>query len=296
MLPPPSPELAFGEYELGTIVYDDKPVCSFGLREKEFLRHIGIFGITGTGKSNVVLKLIDELINKGKKVFVFDWKKQYRDYLSIRPDADVLIFGVGNKNIPCFQFNPLIPPPGIEPYQFLEHVCQIVAQSYYCGEGVISLLRKAISSLYEKFGVYDGRTDRYPTFKDVLDYVYNLERKGRSRDWQESTLRSIEAVCHGGLGKIVNVQKPTMQLSELLKKNVFLELGDLGKSQKMFIIQSLLFYIYYYTMNRGVKEKFLNAIVIEEAHHILREHSKTTKEPISDVILKEIRENSIRGN
>jgi hypothetical protein len=272
-------------------MYDETPVCKFGLRENEFLRHLGLFGITGTGKSNVVFKLIDELMKKGKKVFVFDWKRQYRDFLSIRPDADVLIFGVGNDKIPTFQFNPLIPPAGIPPLQYLEHVCQIVASSYYCGEGVISLLRRAITDLYKEFGVHDSTAKAYPTFKDVLIYINNIERKGRSKDWQESTVRSLEAICHGGIGEIVNVQSPTMQLSELLNQNVFLELGDLGQSQKSFIIQSLLTYLYYFAMNRGVREKLLNVIVVEEAHHILRDHSHTTvKEPISDIILKEIRE------
>ncbi|MBN1156130.1 ATP-binding protein [Candidatus Woesearchaeota archaeon] len=291
MLPPPPSESAFGEFELGTVTYDEKPVCMFGMRERELLRHIGIFGITGTGKSNVVFKLIDELLRHKRNVFVFDWKKQYRDYLSIRPEADVLIFGVGNPNIPCFQFNPLIPPPGLDPSQYLEHVCQIVASAYYCGEGVISLLRKAISLLYHDYGVFEGKAEKYPTFRDVLEIVQNTEKSGgRSKDWQESTIRSLEAICHGGIDKIVNVQQPTLQLSELLKHNVILELGDLGQSQKKFIIQSLLFYIYYYTMNRGVRERFLNAIIIEEAHHILQEHSKTSAEPITDIILKEIRE------
>ena len=49
-------------------------------------------------------------------------------------------------NIPTFQFNPLIPPPGVEPSQYLELVCQITANAYFAGEGVISLLRKAINS------------------------------------------------------------------------------------------------------------------------------------------------------
>jgi len=188
------------------------------------------------------------------------------------------------------QFNPLIPPPGIEPFQYLEHVCQIVASSYYCGEGVISLLRQAISALYKEFGVYDGMVEKYPTFNDVLEYIQNIEKRGRSRDWHDSTIRALQAICHGGLSQIVNVQAPTLKMSELLNRNVFLELGDLGESQKKFIIQSLLTYIYYYSMNRGVKEKFLNAIIIEEAHHILRDTGRTVKEPISDIILKEVRE------
>lgn len=291
LLPPPDPKDSQGEYELGSVIYDNREIGKFGLREKEFLRHLGLFGITGTGKSNVVFKLIDELIRHGKHVFVFDWKRQYRDILTYKSDLDILIFGVGNKEIPTIEFNPLIPPPGLDPHQYLEHTCQIVASAYYCGEGVISLLRNAISFLYEEYGVYAGNATKYPTFQDVLTHISDIEKKGRSRDWWESTKRSLEAICHGGIGDIVNVQKPTLQLDELLNKNVFLELGDLSQSQKSFIIQSLLTYLYYYSMNRGVREKLMNVIVIEEAHHILRDHSHTTvKEPITDIILKEIRE------
>lgn len=293
LLPPPDPQKAKGEYPLGEIIYDNKLVSFFGLREHEFIRHIGMYGVSGSGKSNVVFKLIDELLIKNKKVFVFDWKRQYRDFLSIRPNADVLIFGVGNKNIPTFQFNPLIPPIDFSPDQHIEIISQIIANSYYLGEGCIAILRTLIKEKYKEFGVYDGDVKVYPTFKDILNTALTKKSIGRSRDWYDSTLRSLQAICHGALSKIVNVQKPSMQLSELLNHNVFLELGDLGQSQKMFIIQSLLTYIYYYSMNRGIKEKFLNAIIIEEAHHILRDHSNTIKEPISDIIFKEIREFSV---
>jgi len=47
-------------------MYDKTEVCTFGLREHEFLRHLGLFGITGTGKSNAVFKIIDELMKKNK--------------------------------------------------------------------------------------------------------------------------------------------------------------------------------------------------------------------------------------
>ena len=41
-----------GEYRLGKVVYGDRKFYSFGLWEDEWLRHIGIFGTTGSGKTN----------------------------------------------------------------------------------------------------------------------------------------------------------------------------------------------------------------------------------------------------
>jgi len=42
---------------------------------------------------------------------VFDWKRNYRDLLSVPDCKDLLIFTVG-RDVCGFRFNPLIPPPG----------------------------------------------------------------------------------------------------------------------------------------------------------------------------------------
>ena len=49
-LMPPDKEIADGEYFIGYVLNENIPLYSFGLREKEFLRHILITGSTGTGK------------------------------------------------------------------------------------------------------------------------------------------------------------------------------------------------------------------------------------------------------
>src|SRR5262245_9190921 len=35
---------ALGEYRLGTVTYNNKPLHPFGLRENEWIQHVGIFG------------------------------------------------------------------------------------------------------------------------------------------------------------------------------------------------------------------------------------------------------------
>src|SRR2546426_12286713 len=47
LLPPPAPDSATGEFLLGTIVYARTPLFPLYLRRDNFVKHIGIFSITG---------------------------------------------------------------------------------------------------------------------------------------------------------------------------------------------------------------------------------------------------------
>ena len=57
-LPPPLPQETIGDYQLGMVIYPDKPYSIFGLREEELCKHIMITGMTGTGKTPAVLQTI----------------------------------------------------------------------------------------------------------------------------------------------------------------------------------------------------------------------------------------------
>src|SRR5688572_17916083 len=52
-LPPPVRHECAGEYELGVVLYPPRSSYAlFGLRESEWIRHVLIVGMTGTGKTN----------------------------------------------------------------------------------------------------------------------------------------------------------------------------------------------------------------------------------------------------
>ena len=56
LLKPPPQELADGEYPVGMIHYGRDSFYPFGLREDEFIQHIGIFGRSGSGNSFTLLQ------------------------------------------------------------------------------------------------------------------------------------------------------------------------------------------------------------------------------------------------
>lgn len=286
---PPSEERASGNYYIGDVLYNKKCLYPFGLREKEWIQHLGIFGRSGAGKTNLGFSIVSELVKKNKPFIIFDWKRNYRDLTALPEFRDLLIFTVG-RNIVPLRFNPLIPPQGTDPKTWLKKIIEVVAHSYFLGEGVMYLLQKAINSVYRKYGVYDGTVRNYPTFRDVLRWFDKYHAKGREANWLVSTLRAISTICFGEMNRLTNTGN--QQIDQLLKKKVILELDALTQSDKIFFIEALLLWIHHYRLREKERESFKHAVIIEEAHHILSSEkaSLTGGESIMETTFREIRE------
>ena len=79
LLIPPGKEQAAGEYNIGDVIYGNKELYPFGLREDEFIQHVAVFGRSGAGKTNIGFNILEQLANHKKPFIVFDWKRNYRD-------------------------------------------------------------------------------------------------------------------------------------------------------------------------------------------------------------------------
>jgi hypothetical protein len=261
----------------------------FALREKEWIQHVGIFGRSGGGKTNLGFLLVRELVKNNKPFLVFDWKRNYRDLIVLPEFKDILVTTIGRNVVPL-RFNPLIPPKGTDPHTWLKKIIEVIAHSYFLGEGVMYLLQKAINSVYRRFGVYEGTVTSYPTFRDVLRWFDKYEAKGREANWLSSTLRAISTICFGEMNRLTNTGN--QQLEELLTKRVILELDALTQSDKIFFIESLLLWIHHYRLREKEREIFKHAVIIEEAHHILsgEKTGLTGGESIMETTFREIRE------
>lgn len=290
VLVPPAPEAAGGPYELGTIVYGGRPYARFGLREDEWIQHLGIFGRSGAGKTNVGFLVLDQLQRHQKPFLLFDWKRNYRDLISRPGFEDLEIYTIGRPFAPL-TFNPLVPPAGTPPKTWLKKVIEVIAHAYGLGNGVLYLLQQTLDSVYARFGVYSGSPERYPTFQDVLDELRAYPAKGREAGWLSSTLRAMAALCFGDMETVVNRGQNT-HIEALLQKPVILELEALTQADKIFFIQALLLWIHHFRMAEGFRETFKHAIVIEEAHHVLsgERHSLIGGQSVMEITFREIRE------
>lgn len=285
LLVPPAEGISQGEYCLGTVYYGDKPQYHFGLREHEWIQHIGIFGRTGSGKTNVGFLIVKNLIDRNKPFLIFDWKRNYRDLLS-QGNKDIQVFTIG-RDVSPFHFNPLVPPQGTLPTVWLKKLIEIMCHAYFLGEGVAYLLQKAIDSVFREKKVYEGSSN-YPTLSDVKEWLENYRVKGREGQWMDSAIRVMGTLCYGEMGKVLNA-KSAISVNDILKRNVIFELDALTDADKIFFIESLILWIHHFRLQEESREKFKHAIVIEEAHHVLL-RKKQSRESIMDVILREIRE------
>lgn len=280
--PLPSEKEIEGRYKLGKC-----GSATFGLNDSELLQHVLIVGRSGSGKTNCSFLLLKELMRNEKPFLVFDWKRNYRELLA--HEDDVLVFTVG-RNVCPFRFNPLIPPEGTEPEVWLKRLIEIMSHAFFLGEGVVYILHKAIDSLYEDYGVYEG-SEKYPTMLDVYEYLQNYKARGREVGWLTSSKRAVQELCFGEMGSVLNTES-RMQLEDLLKRNVILELDALTSTDKTFFIEALLLFIHHLRLAEEEKEKLKHSIIIEEAHHILLRKKQQVGggEAITDVIMREIRE------
>ncbi|QGA67751.1 ATP-binding protein [Sulfolobus sp. E11-6] len=68
-------DVEIGEATNGTVT------SKVGIRVKDVTRHIGIFGSTGSGKTNTAILLASQLHTRGVKVIILDWHSEYAQFL-----------------------------------------------------------------------------------------------------------------------------------------------------------------------------------------------------------------------
>ncbi len=289
-LPPPEPAQLIGDYNLGTVIYPDSPYGTLGLRPEELVKHVLIAGMTGTGKTNLALHILKQLGEKGVPFLVFDWKQNYRKLKKLPSLTNLKVIRIGDEKCD-FKFNPLIPPAGIEPQHWIGLLIDVIKHSFFVSYGPEYFMRKGIDELYRRFGVYDG-SGRYPTFADLQKVLQKEYVRGREMLWMSSVKRVMSCVTFSGvLGEVFEVRK-SANLGTLFDGQVVLELDNLATVERIFLIESLLLWLYHYRKAQGKASKLRNVIVVEEAHHILsgRKEAMLGEETIVEGMIRMIRE------
>ena len=102
----------------------------------------------------------------------------------------------------------------------------------------------------------------------------------------------MEALCfRHGLGSVVNTDKQ-WDHGRLLELPVVLELDALSDTDKVFLTEAMILWLYELRKNEGKREEFKHALVIEEGHHVLSHHKEVHEgvETIMETSLRQIRE------
>jgi len=292
LLPPPSPEAAAGEFLLGQICYGRNATRPLYLRRENFIKHIGIYSITGGGKTNVAQIMLLGLLQKDIPFLVVDWKRSYHTLRSqpIEKAKNIEVYSVGRKGHLPFHWNPLRGPPGVHPKTWISTVAEALEKSHISGPGVADVLIEALDKKFEDFGFYDGKVDQYPNFFDVAEELDRVQFKGRRMLWQDSCLRIVRTFTFGPASGAFNARHP-LKLEELLDKPVIIELDqELPKPLRVFLSDLLLRWIHLYRLGQGETDQLRHVTFLEEVHNLFpRSNSEHQTTNSLENVFREIR-------
>lgn len=298
LLEPPKQDIIKGKYPLGKVIYGEKELYQFGLREKDWMRHMCVTGMSGSGKTTFAFQILGNFIFHKKPFLVFDWKKSFRPLMLL--NNKIHVFTVGNDTVANFKININKPPAGVDPKEWINLLADLVTDAFGASFGVHKLLVQTLDKAFKEFGIY-AQSQNYPTWYQIKDRLEEkaatLNKKSRESEWLESALRITHAMTFGNFGKAICYKgSDANSIQDLLKNQVIMELASLSNTEKKFFCQFILSYIYKYAKagNVNTTESFKSVILVDEAHNIfLKDKQNFISESISDIIFREIREYGI---
>ncbi len=275
----PPEEKAKGALHLGTVRYEQEkwPV---GLQIPELMQHVGIYGRSGAGKTNLSFHLLRQLTNRGIPWLFLDWKRTARHMLP-RMTKPVQIYTPGRKLSPML-FNPFVAPPGLEKHLYINHLIDFFAAAYTLGDGARRLLQKAISTCYSEL-------ENWPTVQDVLKELERAEEKGRAGQWKVSALRALESFAFSQMSDTKPADQEAL-VKQLAQGRTIIELDGLSTNEKKLVVPSLLFWLYSHFLSQQRREELKLVIFVEEAHHVFYRQEQRAKETVIDMVIRQCRE------
>ncbi len=289
LLEPPPRDKAEGRYPLGAVVYADKSLHPFGLREGDMPQHIAILGRSGAGKTNVAYLLVWSLLKAGKPFIILDWRGTYKHFLNRPEYENIHLFSLGQDESLCF--NPLDPPSNLPDSQreaYLRDIVSVITTTYLPGHHLLST--RGVEYFFLKaLYLLGAERDKPVTFNDIFNYIKGYNADSREKDWKVSALNILFKLTTGPIGRLTNSDGPT-NLADILDRPAILELLSLGsETDRALFTQTFLLWLYYYRLAEGKSPTFKHAVIIEEAHNLFLRRPGA-EQSVHDLMLRQMRE------
>lgn len=268
-LPPAALSQARGPLPMGELLYMNNSIGKIGLHPVELTKHLGIFGTTGSGKTNLVWHLMLGLKRLGIPMLVIDWKRNYRSLLNHPKLVDLQVYTIGRNAAPL-HWNPLHPPPGSEFSTWVSILAEIFEHSHVGGQGVAEIFIEAALLEYQSRSSPDERKPYIPTMQDIRDRILRTRASGRKALWRDSCLRILRTMTLGPLSSSLNTQE-SVSFEKVLASNTILELDlALPANIRTFLTESIIRWIHLCRLHQGESSNLKHVLILEEAHNVLK--------------------------
>lgn len=253
------------------------------LNRQAMASHTFITGSTGTGKSNAVYHLLDEITKNGQTTFlvVEPAKGEYKNVFG--NCTDVQVFGTNPRETPLLRMNPFAFPENIHILEHIDRLVEIFNACWPMHAAMPAVLKDAIERSYQKVG-WDLRNSEsekgiFPTFFDLLDILPGvIEESHYSKDTQSDYVGAlctrVKSLTNGIYGSVLCAED-ALSDAEMFDQNVIVDLSRVGSMEtKSLLMGILVMKLQEYRMcSSGMNSRLRHVTVLEEAHNLQRKTS-----------------------
>lgn len=260
--------------------------------------HTFITGSTGSGKSNTVYELLNQLRNIYNIPFlvVEPAKGEYKNVFGQYPD--VAVYGTNPKKAALLKINPFRFPGDVHILEHLDRLVEIFNVCWPMYAAMPAILKEAMEKAYVAAGwnlatSENSQGTRFPNFADLLEQIecvisdskYSADSKG---DYSGALLTRVRSLTNGLNGLIFCNDDLTDE--ELFDRSVIVDLSRVGSTETKSLIMGLLVMkLNEHRMSTGkINSPLSHITVLEEAHNLLKRTSTEQSSESSNLLGKSV--------
>ncbi|WP_195927227.1 ATP-binding protein [Turicibacter sanguinis] len=251
--------------------------------------HTFVTGSTGSGKSNTVYEILNQLRICYRIPFLViePAKGEYKNIFG--QFSDVTVFGTNPKKTKLLKINPFRFPSDVHVLEHLDRLVEIFNVCWPMYAAMPAILKEAMEKSYIVNGwnlstSENSKGNKFPNFADLLEQIecvindskYSADSKG---DYSGALLTRVRSLTNGLNGLIFC--NDDLEDADLFDKNVIVDLSRIGSTETKSLIMGLLIMkLNEYRMDSGkINSPLTHITVLEEAHNLLK---RTSTEQTSD--------------
>ncbi|MEM3832886.1 MAG: DUF87 domain-containing protein [Thermoprotei archaeon] len=268
-----------GENILLGKIDDNGPL--FYISKNDLINHIGIFGLSGFGKTTTCMRILEGLANNGYKILVFDWHGEYERF--IRSIGGYSI----NLGIDDYSINPLMIMLNNDIGEHVGFLTDMFTEAFQLSMPQSYVLRKILLEIISKSNIQGLTVNRIIEELSPKrgQYVSNYETEIRM-----ALLRRLEPLNYGISKNIFNATK-VLSADELLSNNISINFRNLSEEGlKRITAYTIMRILYSHSIKHSLKRI---VVVLEEARNIIPQRRYGDPPSLGEKMVSELRKHGV---
>lgn len=245
--------------------------------------HTFITGTTGSGKTNTIIKILNEAKRDKIKFLVIEPAKGEYKYL-LGGSKDTNVFGTNPKFTQLLKINPFSFNKNIHVLEHMDRLVEIFNACWPMYAAMPAILKESIEKAYVQSGwdienSINLKNGEFPTFYDLLEIIpktieNSLYSNILKSDYMGALVTRVKSLTNGLFKNIFTDNE--IEEKDLFDENCIIDISRVGSIETKSLLMGIIF-LKLKEYREGNVENFNSELkhitVLEEAHNLLKRTS-----------------------